>query len=200
MYISVLFSDMMSKLAECLQAFVTGETSIGIYLAIKDSRVIQITADVPKVSLSSVVGSMCIQNNVRGNESAKLNKLALHAKIVLDPDSQAVLNESKRLGKVTVQLHPGEMFGLVQPVNDFIWKPSIDSQFEEHEKKLASILRDMSKEGSKNSKSKTEFLKAVALGLEKCKKMHVSFSGELSARLLATLIGTQLSFGISICI
>lgn len=164
-----------------------GEESVDVCLAIQGSRIIKIAADVPKATLASVVGSMCIQNTVTGNESAKLNPLALNARLVLDSDSLGEMNESKSLGKVTIDVTPIEGFGWVKPASKVIWEPSIKEEFEQHEKKLASMVRTRGKRH--DSKSRSEFLKAVTIGLNMCKTSDVSFSGEISAGILTTLIG-----------
>lgn len=160
-------------------------------LSLGDSRVIRIAADVPKATLSSVVGSMSIQNTVKGNESIKLNPLAQNARLVLDWDSLTEMNESKRLGKVKIGVIPREGFGWVKPASKVIWEPSINEEFEQQEKKLASMVRAKGKRH--DAKGKSEFLKAVTLGLSMCKKSDASFSSEISAGILTTLIGTHLN-------
>lgn len=183
----ILFYYIIDTLQYILQAIMFGEESVDVCLAIQGSRVIKIAADVPKATLASVVGSMCIQNTVAGNESAKLNPLALNARLVLDSDSLGKMNESKSLGKVAIDVTPREGFGWVKPASKVIWEPSINEEFEQHEKKLASMVRTRGKRH--DSKSRSEFLKAVTIGLSMCKKSDVSFSGEISAGILTTLIG-----------
>lgn len=168
----------------------SGEESVDVCLALESSRVIRISADIPKATLTSVVGSLCIQNTVKENESTKLNPLALNARLALDHDNLAEINESKRLGKVKINLTPREGFGWIQPAAALTWEPSINPEFEEYEKTLASLVRALAKGGKHDAKSKSEFLKAVTLGLNKCKILDVSFSSEISAGILVALIGT----------
>jgi hypothetical protein len=167
----------------------SGEETVDVCLALGGSRAIRIAADIPKVTLASLVGSMRIQNTVKANESAKLNPLALNAKLVLDSDSLAEMNESTRLGKVKIGVTPRKGFGWLQPCSKVLWEPSVNEEFEQQEKKLATMVR--AKKVGNDSKSKSEFLKAVTLGLNMCKTSDVSFSSEISAGILTTLIGTS---------
>jgi len=173
------------------QAIICGEETVDVCLSLGGLRVIRIAADVPKATLSSVVGSMSIQNTVKGNESIKLNPLALNARLVLDWNSLTEMSESKRLGRVKIAVIPREDFGWVKPASKVIWEPSINEEFEQQEKKLASMVRTKGKRH--DAKWKSDFLKAVTLGLSMCKKSHVSFSSEISAGILTTLIGTSLN-------
>ena len=185
-----------------------GNDSVELYLACLGRSVVRLSVQIPRPSLASVVGSLCISSSKTASSSA----LAEHARAVLDADSQMVVR-SKRLGKVAVGLGPddgGDGDGgkrtkatskkstpssnanananaLLQKSAQVTWTPAMSSDVEALEDKLAGLLK---MDGTLDAKAKTELVKTVTAMLEKCKQRGVSMASAVSARALVALIGT----------
>ena len=158
-------------------------------IACEDSSVVHVNSDVPIPSLASVVGALCTQNNFSRNNGVILNRLAQNAELVLQSDSLIALNSSKRLGKVDCGLIPHKKsLELVQPAQ-VEWEPSTSVELSQAEEKLSSLVKQTRAGLKLNPKMKAELIKATTVGLDQCKKLKTSFSSDLSAALLAILIG-----------
>lgn len=181
-----------------------GNDIVELYLACLGRSVVRLSVQIPRPSLASVVGSLCISSSKTASSSA----LAEHARAVLDADSQMVVR-SKRLGKVAVGLGPddggdgdggkkakatskkstpsSDANALLQKSAQVTWTPAMSSDVEALEDKLAGLLK---MDGTLDAKAKTNLVKTVTAMLEKCKQRGVSMASAVSARALVALIGT----------
>ena len=171
--------------------------SVELCLASPGHSVVRLSIQIPKPSLASVVGSLCISSSKTTSTSA----LAEHARAVLDAESQMGV-PSKRLGKVAVDLGGDQeetkrkkassvpqANALLQKSAQVTWTPAMSSDVEAMENKLAGLLR---MDGHMDAKSKADLTKIVTSVLDKCKKQEVSMASAVSARALVALIGASL--------
>lgn len=168
-----------------MQVVVGDGPSLAICLVCSGTGAFHVSAKIPKPTLSSVVGSLCLQSGEKA-----LNSLATYADLVLDPESRNSLRQSKRLGKVNVALkvdQKGDANLLVHKSSEVIWDPAVSQDVESIEEKLSGIV---SAEGKMNAKIKAAFLNTVSSAVDLCKKRRVSLASDVSGKTLIKLIGT----------
>jgi hypothetical protein len=172
--------------------------AVELCLASPNSSIVRVSAQVPTVSLASVVGSLCISNSSTRSSSA----LAKNALSVLDTENR-LGTRPKRLGKVAVELKhaaPGKKNAssmgldsnanrnlLLEKSTQVTWNPSMSPDVEALEERLAGLLK---MDGKMDAKTKAELIKTTTAVLEKCKLRRVSLASDVSARALLALIGT----------
>lgn len=172
-----------------LQAILYGEASVDMIVSCKDGGISHVNMNIPKPSLSALVGSFNIQSTLGQREVR--NSLAMNARRALDLEANSLVTKrAKQLGRVQIGLEPGDGGKeLVHIPTNFSWKPAMNKELMAVETEITDILEGVQPDLKMDAKTKSKLLKCIISALDRCKKSKCSLSSNVAARILAVLIG-----------
>jgi len=191
-YGSVLWSGTVDKEIRSgepvTQAILYGEALVDMIVSCKDGGILHVNMNIPKPSLSALVGSFNIQSTLGDREVR--NILAMNARRALDLEANsAVTTRTKQLGRVQIGVEPGDGGNeLVHVPTKFSWKPAMNKELMSVETEITDILEGVHPDLKMDAKTKSKLLKCIIGALDRCKKSKCSLSSNVAARILAVLI------------
>ncbi|KAI8103129.1 hypothetical protein M9434_005914 [Picochlorum sp. BPE23] len=191
-YGSVLWSGTVDKEIRSgepvTQAILYGEALVDMIVSCKDGGILHVNMNIPKPSLSALVGSFNIQSTLGDREVR--NSLAMNARRALDLEANSVgTTRTKQLGRVQIGVEPGDGGNeLVHVPTKFSWKPAMNKELVSVETEITDILEGVHPDLKMDAKTKSKLLKCIIGALDRCKKSKCSLSSNVAARILAILI------------
>ncbi|KAI8103661.1 hypothetical protein M9435_004995 [Picochlorum sp. BPE23] len=191
-YGSVLWSGTVDKEIRSgepvTQAILYGEALVDMIVSCKDGGILHVNMNIPKPSLSALVGSFNIQSTLGDREVR--NILAMNARRALDLEANSVgTTRTKQLGRVQIGVEPGDGGNeLVHVPTKFSWKPAMNKELMSVETEITDILEGVHPDLKMDAKTKSKLLKCIIGALDRCKKSKCSLSSNVAARILAVLI------------
>eukprot|EP00889_Picochlorum_renovo_P003131 jgi/Picre1/30161/NNA_005530.t1 len=148
------------------QAIFYGEALVDMIVSCKDGGILHVNMNIPKPSLSALVGSFNIQSTLGDREVR--NSLAMNARRALDLEANSVgTTRTKQLGRVQIDVEPGDGGNeLVHVPTKFSWKPAMNKELISVKTEITDILEGVHPDLKMDAKTKSKLLKILAVLIE----------------------------------